>query len=93
MKVPPKIKTYCPKCRKHLEHDVKLDRKGKERGMNRGRRKYASVKAGYGGSPRTPKKPNYKIGKRPVIIITCSECKKKQQRIYAARSKKRAEVE
>jgi len=93
MKVPPKIKTYCPKCKKHVEHDVKLDRVGKESGMNRGRRRYDSVKAGYGGSPRTPKKPNYKIGKRPVIIITCGECKKKQQRIYSARSKKRAEVE
>jgi len=93
MKIPTKIKTYCPKCRKHTEHEVKLDRKGKEKSMKRGRRRYEAVKAGYGGSPRTPKKPNYKIGKRPVIILTCKDCNKKHQKVYSARTKKRAEIE
>jgi len=93
MKIPTKIKTYCAKCRKHTEHAIKLDRKGKEKSMSRGRRRYKAVKAGYGGSPRTPKKPNYKIGKRPVILLTCNNCKKKQQRIYSARTKKKAEIE
>jgi len=92
MKLPEKSRTYCPKCGKHVEHDVRLQRKGKERTMNRGRRKYEAVKAGYGGSPRTPKKPVFKVGKRPVLILKCKECGKRHQKVYAARTKKTVEV-
>jgi len=92
MKFPDTIKTYCPYCKAHTEHEVRLGRKGKERTMNRGRRKYKEVKKGYGGSPRTPKKDVYKIGKRPVFILKCKVCKKKQQRVHKARTKKTVEV-
>lgn len=60
--------------------------------MNEGRRKYKAVKAGYGGSPRTPKKPCYKVGKRPLLVLECTECRKKHQRLYSARTKKTVEV-
>ncbi|MFH1055326.1 MAG: 50S ribosomal protein L44e [Candidatus Altiarchaeota archaeon] len=92
MKIPDKIRTNCPSCNKHTVHAVKVNRKGKERSMNMGRRKYKAVKAGYGGSPRTPKKPCFKIGKRTVLILECSVCKKKHQRAYAARTKRAVEV-
>jgi large subunit ribosomal protein L44e len=93
MKLPTIIKTYCPHCKTHTEHDVRLDKKGKEGTMKRGRRKYEAVKRGYGGSPRTPKKDVYKIGKRPVLVLKCKTCNKKQQRIYHARTKKKAEIQ
>jgi len=92
MKVPDKIKTNCPHCKKHTVHNVKLSRKGKESSMSRGRRKYTEVKRGYGGSPRTPKKQVYKIGKRTVLVLECTNCKKKHQRTYSARTKKTVEV-
>ncbi len=92
MKVPDKVRTNCPNCKKHIDHNVKISRKGKERSMNRGRRKYEAVKAGYGGSPRTTKKQVYKIGKRTVLLLECSQCKKKRQRVYSARTKKAVEV-
>ncbi len=92
MKLPNVIKTYCPKCKAHAEHAVRLDKKGKEGTMKEGRRKYERVKKGYGGSPRTPKKEVYKIGKRPVLVLTCKVCKKKQQRSYHARTKKKVEI-
>ena len=92
MKIPDNIRTNCPSCNKHTVHSVKIARKGKERSMNRGRRKYEAVKRGYGGSPRTPKKPCYKVGKRTVLLLECSVCKKKHQRAYAARTKKAVEV-
>jgi large subunit ribosomal protein L44e len=92
MKIPDKIKTNCPHCKKHTLHNVKLNRKGKERSMNRGRRKFEAVKMGYGGMPRTPKKPCFKIGKRPVLVLECTGCKKKHQKAYAARTKKTLEV-
>jgi large subunit ribosomal protein L44e len=92
MKIPDKIRTNCPFCNKHTEHNVKVARKGKERSMNRGRRKFEEVKRGFGGMPRTPKKPCYKVGKRTVLLLECSVCKKKHQRAYAARTKKAVEV-
>jgi len=92
MKLPSVIKTYCPHCRAHAEHEVSLYKKGKERSLNRGRRKYREIKKGYGGSPRTPKKDVYKIGKRPVLILKCSGCGKKHQRSQKARTKKTVEI-
>jgi len=92
MKIPDKIKANCPHCRKHTVHNVKVARKGKESSMSRGRRKYIQVKKGYGGSPRTPKKQVYKIGKRVVLMLECTACKKKHQRNFSARTKKTVEV-
>ncbi|VVB52588.1 50S ribosomal protein L44e [uncultured archaeon] len=92
MKIPDKITANCPSCHKHVIHNVRINRKGKESTLSRGRRKYTEVKKGYGGSPRTPKKPVYKVGKRTVLILECSNCKKKHQRIFEARTKKPIEV-
>lgn len=92
MKLPSLMKTYCPHCKTHTEHDVKLDKKGKPSSLRRGTRKYEEVKKGYKGSPRTPKKDIYKIGKRPVAVLTCKKCKKKHQKPYASRTKKKAEI-
>jgi len=60
--------------------------------MNRGRRKYEEVKKGYRGSPRTPKKAVYKVGKRIVVLLTCEGCKKSHQKVYGARTKKKLEI-
>ncbi len=92
MKLPSILKTYCPYCRTHTEHDVKLEKKGKASSMRRGTRKYNEVKKGYVGSPRTPKKDVYKTGKRPLAILTCKTCKKKQQKAYPSRTKKKPEI-
>ena len=92
MKFPDKLRTNCPKCGKHTQHTVKLSRKGKERSMNRGRRRYEEVKSGYGGSPRTPKKQVYKVGKRSVLLLKCNDCSHTKQRVYRARTKKPVEV-
>ena len=92
MKFPETIKTYCPHCRKHSEHEVRLARKGKERSGSRGRRKFEEVKRGYGSIPRTPKKQVYKVGKRPVFLLKCKVCGKKHQRVHRARTKKTVEI-
>jgi large subunit ribosomal protein L44e len=92
MKIPEDIRNYCPFCRKHTMHDVRVGRKGKERTMNRGRRKYKEIKKGYGGSPRTPKKPVNKLGKRTLFLFKCKECGKTHQKVHRARTKKPVEV-
>lgn len=92
MKLPKVIKTYCPNCQKQGEHEVELNKKGRASSLSKGTRRYNRVKKGYKGSPRTPKKPVYKIGKRPFLILTCKSCGKKQQRVYRARTKKPVEI-
>ena len=93
MKLPKAMRTYCPSCGKHAIHDVSLAKKGKAGSMKEGARKYEHVKKGYKGSPRTPKKDVYKIGKRPIAMLKCKDCGKKHQKVYSARSKKRVEIE
>ncbi|MFH1721671.1 MAG: 50S ribosomal protein L44e [Candidatus Altiarchaeota archaeon] len=93
MKFPSIIRTNCPSCKSHQEHEVSLNRKGKERTINRGRRKYEAVKKGYKGSPRCPKKTVFKIGKRSVMVLKCKACGKKHQKVHVARTKKPVEVE
>lgn len=92
MKLPDVMRTNCPFCNAHREHEVHLMRKGKEKMLSRGRRKYEAVKKGYGGSPRTPKKPVFKIGKRVVTVLKCKECGKKHQKVFRSRTKKRVEI-
>ena len=92
MKLPKIMSAYCPSCKKHTQHDVSLNKKGKETGMKEGRRKYEQVKKGYTGSPRTPKKDVYKIGKRTVAVLKCKNCGKKHQKNYRSRSRKRTEI-
>lgn len=92
MKLPQFLRTHCPSCNKHTEHQVRLNKKGKERTMTEGRRKYTRVKKGYGGSPRTPKKTVYKIGKRPILVLKCKTCSKSHQKVYKARTKKLVEI-
>lgn len=82
MKVPDTINTHCPYCNKHTQHKVSLAKKGKARVNSRGTRKFNEIKKGYGGMPRTPKKPVFKTGKRVKLMLTCSVCKKKHEKVY-----------
>lgn len=88
MKLPETTRTHCPICNTHTEHEVSIARKGKTRSKSMGTRKFARIKKGYGGMPRTPKKPVFKVGKRPLIMLKCKTCKKKHQKVYHARAKK-----
>jgi len=93
MKLPDVMNSYCPHCNKHTKHKVALAKKGKARTNSRGTRKFAEIKKGYGGMPRTPKKPVFKTAKRVKIILTCSLCKKKHEKVYKDRTKKAVVIE
>jgi len=88
MKLPETVRTHCPFCNTHTEHEVSIAKKGKVRKNSIGTRKFERVKKGYGGMPRTPKKHVYKTGKRPLIMLKCTVCKKKHQKTYHIRTKK-----
>jgi len=91
MKVPEKIRTHCPFCNAHTEHIVSINKKGNPRHNSKGTRKFREIKKGYGGMPRTPKKPVYKTAKRVVLLLKCSVCGKRHQKVYE-RMKKTLEL-
>ncbi|HLC69210.1 MAG TPA: hypothetical protein VJH24_05195 [Candidatus Bilamarchaeaceae archaeon] len=92
MKVPKEMRTYCPFCRKHTVHKVKLASKGKVRSMAIGQRAHERSLLGHGGK-RAGEKSVRKQGKRQKLMLTCNECKKKHERVLSTRTKKRAEIQ
>ncbi len=80
MKFPKAIRTYCPKCRKHTKHAVKIVKKktrGSAHPMSRSARQKTRLKRGYGGhgkfsKPAVGKKPTQKVDLR----LQCEMCKK-----------------
>jgi large subunit ribosomal protein L44e len=85
------IRTYCPKCNKHTLQKAKLYKKGKQSPFSVGQARYDRKLTGYVGKVKG-KKSVRKIGKHQKIILECSICKKKQERIIGTRTKKVLEV-
>jgi large subunit ribosomal protein L44e len=74
MKVPKERKMYCPKCNKHTAHKISLYKKGKDRKMAQGTRRYNRKKEGYGSQPKPILRKNAKINKKAQPIFKCIEC-------------------
>ncbi len=84
MKIPIKVKRYCPFCRKHTEHKITtvstghkrgaLKRGGKARIRKRGLWRGIGNKGRY-SRPMTPKRKT-KTTKKTNLLYTCQECKK-----------------
>jgi len=91
MKYPKEVRTYCPKCRKHTTHKAKLASKGRPRSMAFGNRKHKRKLKGYGGK-RKGEKTVKKQGKKQKIVLECSLCKKKHERVIGGRTIKRLEI-
>lgn len=91
MKMPDKMKTYCPKCKKQTEHKVKLFKKGKTRTTARGQARHVKKGKGY-TSKIAGKVTVYKQAKNPTVIITCTVCKKKRPKTIGTRTKKPLEL-
>jgi large subunit ribosomal protein L44e len=87
MKIPKKIKTYCPKCKKHTLHSVRQMRKGKTRALSWGQRQFRRVTAGYGSQPRSEQKRFAKTNKKITLVLKCETCGKSHHR-KSFRSKK-----
>jgi len=90
MKFPKEINAYCPYCKSHKLHKVKAASKGRARTMAEGNRAHNRSLLGH-GSKRAGEKTVRKQGKRQKIVLQCSECKKKQERIIGGRTTKKIE--
>ncbi len=90
MKYPKEARTYCPHCKKHTNHKVKLASKGGARSMAIGTRKHERSLMGHGGK-RAGEKTVKKQGKRQKIVMECTVCHKKHERVIGTRTRKKLE--
>lgn len=90
MKFPKEINAYCPNCTEHLVHKAKAASKGRPRTMAEGNRAHQRSLTGH-GSKRAGEKTVKKQGKRQKIVLQCSKCNKKQERIVGSRTTKKIE--
>lgn len=74
MKVPKTISTYCPRCMRHTEHAVSLYRRGKDRALAEGKRRYERKKRGYGGQPKPIPRRTAKTTKKQTLKLRCRVC-------------------
>ena len=80
MKMPKVIKAYCPKCRKHTDHEVERVKSRPRGELRRGQRRFRRIMAGYGGFPRPKYEGREKPTKRVFIRYRCKACKKAHQK-------------
>lgn len=81
MKYPKSIKTYCPRCGKHSEFAVSLYRKGKDRSLAEGNRRYRRKQEGYGGQKKPKQRRTAKTTKKQVVMLSCGVCGYKTERL------------
>jgi large subunit ribosomal protein L44e len=74
MKVPAVIRTYCPKCKTHTEHEVTLYKAGKRRTLAEGQRRYLRKQRGYGSKRKPEQKRTAKVTKKQVLKLKCKVC-------------------
>ncbi len=91
MKFPKEVNTYCPYCKSHQSHKVKLASRGKARALAEGTLSHKRKLKGHGGK-RAGEKSVKKQGKRQKIMLQCEKCKKKHERLVGNRTTKKLEL-
>jgi large subunit ribosomal protein L44e len=91
MKIENQIMAYCPYCNKHTPHKVSVFSKKAPRGLAWHTLAHNRSIKGYVGSVE-PKVRAKKLGKRQVLLLQCTVCKKTVQRALFGRTKKKVEV-
>ncbi len=74
MKVPKTMNIYCPKCNKYTEHSVSLYKKGRDRALAEGNRRYARKNEGYGGQRDPRQRKTAKTTKKQALMLKCKDC-------------------
>ena len=93
MMIPKELNAYCPTCKKHALHKVKVTTTKIKPGRTLawGTRRHARKLAGYHGKVKGKAKVK-KQGIRNKIMLECTKCKKKHERVISGRMKKKAET-
>ncbi|MBI2079884.1 50S ribosomal protein L44e [Candidatus Micrarchaeota archaeon] len=91
MKFPKEVRAYCPYCNAHKKHKVKVASKGSARTLAIGNRAHQRSLMGHGGK-RAGEKTVKKQGKRQKLMLECTECKKKTEKVVGSRTVKKIEL-
>mgnify|MGYP001578860384 CR=1 FL=1 len=93
MIIPKQINSYCPICKKHGAHKVKVTTTKIKPGRTLawGSRRHERKLRGYHGKVKGKAKVK-KQGIRNKIMLECLTCKKKHERVISGRMKKKAET-
>ncbi len=91
--MPKEVKTYCPYCKKHTLHKVKVSTSKAKKGRTLawGNLRQERKLGGFHGKVAGKKKVK-KQGIRNKVMLECSACKKKHERTVSGRMKKKAET-
>jgi len=90
MKIVKEISTYCGKCNHHTVKKLKYCSKSPAGGLKVGTRRHNRKLKGYIGKVKGPVKPK-KVAKRQKILLECTVCKHKTERVFGHRTRKRLE--
>jgi large subunit ribosomal protein L44e len=74
MKYPRRIRTYCPHCDEHQEFSITVYRKGKDRALAEGNRRYHRKQQGYGGQVKPKQRQTAKTTRKQVVDARCTSC-------------------
>ena len=74
MKMHKEMNRYCPKCNSYQIHTISLYKKGKDRMLAEGKRRYERKKRGYGSQPKPIQKRFSKNTKKLVPRAKCKVC-------------------
>lgn len=88
MKLPRKVKRYCPSCKKHNVHEVERVKKRRASEFKWGQRRFRRVTAGYRGFPRPKPEGREKPTKRVLLRYRCGSCSKAHHADKSIRAKK-----
>ena len=93
MIIPKEIKGYCPTCNKHTSHKVKVTTTKIKPGRTLawGSRRHERKLRGYHGKVKGKAKVK-KQGIRNKVMLECTVCKKKHERVISGRMKKKVET-
>jgi large subunit ribosomal protein L44e len=84
MKFPKIIRTYCPKCRKHQEHKVRVIKKrarSSAHPASQSQKRFLRKMKGYGSFPRPNPKGEGKATKKVDLRLECTVCGKQHTKI------------
>jgi len=74
VRIPKRIRTYCPRCKTHTVHTVVIYKHGKRRSMSQGERRYRAKQKGYGSKRKPEQKRFAKVTKKVVLKLKCTQC-------------------
>jgi len=79
MKYPKNVTMYCPRCMRHTEHVVSLNKRlgrGMAHPMSQAQRRFKAKLKGYGSFPRPNPHGDGKPTKKVDLRFKCKECNK-----------------